>query len=189
MNYRECVIFTGAKFLVPDHIQRIDTIGSKTGGPSHGWQVRYGEWRYFSDHSSDGSGAQAALAEATEELIRRIYKLDAPTGLRKTISIFKKNQMPAGISGPILRLKKNRSVAELNFGVTIPRFGGKPTTKSIYIATENTLTTQKYELALAKAIEVRRNAEIAFQKAATTSRRRRTKAIKAIPASVISKAG
>ncbi len=77
MKYREVVIFSGHRFQVPEHIQRLDTRNTRA------WQLRYGKWKTFSDHTADGSGAAAALAAAIEELRRRIERLPAPTGLRQ----------------------------------------------------------------------------------------------------------
>jgi hypothetical protein len=48
MKYRDVVIFSGHRFKVPEHIQRI---GSKR---THAWQLRYGIWMIFSDHTTDG---------------------------------------------------------------------------------------------------------------------------------------
>ena len=65
MKFRDVVIFTGKKFTIPQGIQRIDTRAT------HGWQVRYGGTKLFSDHSSDGSGAAASLEAARKELARQ----------------------------------------------------------------------------------------------------------------------
>ena len=165
MKYREVEIFSGHRFQVPEHIQRLDSKRNR------GWQLRYGKWLSFSDGTSDGSGAGAALALAIEELQRRIDRLPAPTGLRQEPSASKNNDLPVGISGPISRTRKGRRVAEYNFGVTIPRFGDKPTNANVYIGTENTITDERYEEALAKAIDIRKKAERAYQSAATKAKR------------------
>lgn len=165
MKYREVVIFSGHQFQVPEHIQRLDSKRNR------GWQLRYGKWKSFSDHTTDGSGAEAALALAVEELNKRINRLPAPTGLRQETSISKNNDLPVGISGPISRTRKGRRVAEYNFGVTIPRFGDKPTNVNVYIGTENTITDERYEESLAKAIDIRSKAERAYQAAATKAKR------------------
>ena len=68
MKFREVTIFTGRKFSVPQGIQRIDHRAT------HGWQLRYGGTKLFSDGGSDGSGAAASRAAATKELVRRIGK-------------------------------------------------------------------------------------------------------------------
>lgn len=171
MNYRECITYLGVTFQVPENIVRIE-IDSNT----YGWQVRYGEPDVMiSDKSPDTIGIEKALAEATQELIHRIHSLDAPTGLRKTISKNKTSDLPSGISDPVVRNRKGRRVSEYNFGVSIPRFGDKPTTKNIYIGTENTINEQKYDAALAKAIEVRNKAAAAFQEAKTNDRRSKAK--------------
>jgi hypothetical protein len=125
----------------------------------------------FSDHSNDGSKARAALKLATAELIKRIAKLPAPSGLRRDIASNKGSNLPVGISGPIVRTRPGRNTRDASFGVTLPRFGMKPTTRSVYIATENTYTLARYKTALAKAIELRRQAERAYQLAATRAKR------------------
>ena len=125
----------------------------------------------FSDHSNDGSKARAALKLATAELIKRIAKLPAPSGLRRDIASNKGSNLPVGISGPIVRTRPGRNTRDASFGVTLPRFGMKPTTRSVYIATENTYTLARYKTALAKAIELRRTAERAYQLAATKAKR------------------
>ncbi|MBI3093671.1 MAG: hypothetical protein HYY97_02260 [Rhodocyclales bacterium] len=165
MKYREVVIFSGHRFQVPEHVQRIDTRNTRA------WQLRYGIWKTFSDHTADGSGAAVALAGAIEELQRRIARLPAPTGLRRESSSSKSNALPVGISGPIARTRKGRRVAEYNFGVTIPRHGDKPTNRNVYIGTENTITDERFEEALVKAVDIRKKAERAYQAAATKAKR------------------
>lgn len=165
MKYRDVVIFSGHRFQVPEHIQRLDSKNTRA------WQLRYGKWKTFSDHTADGSGAEAALAAAIEELHKRIDRLPAPTGLKQENSSSKNNDLPVGISGPVSRTRKGRRVSEYNFGVTIPRFGDKPTTANVYIGTENTMTDERYEVALAKAVDIRKKAERAFQAAATKAKR------------------
>lgn len=165
MKCREVVIFYGHRFQVPENIQRLDSRNTRA------WQLRYGKWKTFSDHTTDGTGAEAALAAAIEELQHRIFRLPAPTGLRQEPNASKSNGLPVGISGPISRTRKGRRVAEYNFGVTIPRFGEKPTNANVYIGTENTITDERYEEALAKAIDIRKKAERAYQGAATKAKR------------------
>ena len=64
MESRKIKIFNGMEFDVPRHVVRIDIMGPKT---THGWQVRYGKpWKFFSDHSVNGTGAKQALANAIE---------------------------------------------------------------------------------------------------------------------------
>lgn len=165
MKYREVVIFSGHRFQVPEHVQRLDSRNTRA------WQLRYGIWKTFSDHTTDGSGAEAALAAAIEELHKRIDRLPAPTGLRRESNSSKNNDLPVGISGPISHTRKGRRVAEYNFGITIPRYGDKPTNKSVYIGTENTITDERFEEALAKAVDIRKKAEKAYQAAATRAKR------------------
>ena len=165
MKYRKVVIFSGHRFKVPEHIQRLDSMRTRA------WQLRYGIWKTFSDHTTDGSGAKAALALAIKELHKRINRLSAPTGLRQETNSSKYNDLPVGISGPIERTRKGRRVVEYNFGITIPRFGDKPTTGNVYIGTENTITEERYKEALAKAVDIRAKAVRAFQAAKTKTKR------------------
>ena len=167
MKYREVIIFTGTSFQVPEHIRRLD---SKR---THGWQLRYGKWTMFSDHTNDGSGARKSLDAAVQELMKRVDAINAPTGLRRSITSSKSSELPVGISGPITRTRKGRRVTEHYFGVTIPRHGDKPTNTSVYIGTDNTFTYERQEVALAKAIDIRKKAERAYQ-AATTKEKRAT---------------
>jgi hypothetical protein len=173
MKFRDVVLFSGQVFQVPQGIQRIDHRAT------HGWQLRYGGTKLFSDHSSDGSGAAASLAAATRELLRRIASLDAPTTLQHGPSAHKRNDLPVGISGPILRTRRNSRVRDASLSVSIPRFGEKPRRRSVYIGTENTYSTERFEQALARAIEIRATAEEAYQRAATRAKRAQARALRA----------
>ena len=165
MEYRQKTIFSGQTFEVPKHIVRLDAKGT------HGWQLRYGKWQLFSDASADGSGAQAALAAASAELARRISKLPAPTGLRTEVLQNKTSDLPVGISGPITRRRGDDSFEQYYLQVTYPVPGGKPVNRSVYIATENTLTHEKYANAIAKAVALRESGVRKFKLATTKSKR------------------
>ena len=165
MKVRDVVIFSGEQFAVPQGIQRIDHRAT------HGWQLRYGGTKLFSDHSSDGSGAAEALANATRELLSRIAKLPAPSKLQRQPNENKTTDLPVGISGPIVRLRSGAKVRDCSLSVNLPRFGDSPRRRSIYIGTENTYTVEKYEQALAKAILLREQAEAAYKRAATRAKR------------------
>ena len=88
-----------------------------------------------------------------------------------SVSKNKTSDLPSGISGPVSSNRKGRKVLQYSFGVSIPRFGDKSTTRNIYIGTENTINEQRYDLALVKAIDVRNKAVAAFQQAKTNDRR------------------
>ncbi len=165
MEFRKREIFTGKLFDVPTHVVRLD--GKKT----HGWQLRYGKWTLFSDHSNDGTGAEAALAAASAELARRIAKLPAPNGIRSQSKEGKANGMPVGVSGPITRMRGRQNALQYYLQVNFPIPGGKPVNRTIYIATENTLTPEKYQTALAKAIAIRDTGVRKFKLAATKAKR------------------
>ena len=63
MKVRKIKIFSGEEFEVPQGIQRIDHRAT------HGWQLRYGGTKLFSDHTPDGSGAAASLQRATHLVV------------------------------------------------------------------------------------------------------------------------
>lgn len=165
MRFRDVVIFTGQTFSVPQGIQRIDTRAT------HGWQVRYAGTKLFSDHTRDGSGAQASLEAAIQDLARRIAREPAPSLLQRKPSESKSSDLPVGISGPIVRQRKGSAVRSCSFSVLLPRYGQSPRCSSVYIGTENTYSTERYQAALEKAIALRREAEEAYALAATQARR------------------
>lgn len=173
MKFREVILFSGERFEVPQGIQRIDH------NATHGWQLRYAGTKLFSDHSQDGSGAAEALAKATKELLRRISKLPAPSRLRRSPNENKTNDLPVGISGPIVRQRKGMSVRDCSFSVSLPRFGETAKRRSVYIGTENTYTVERYHAALAKAVELRTKAEETYQRAATKAKRAEGQVLKA----------
>lgn len=173
MKVREVVIFNGDRYTVPQGIQRIDHRAT------HGWQLRYGGTKLYSDHTPDGSGAADALAKATKELLSRIAKLPAPSRLQREPNENKSSDLPVGISGPIVRQRKRGNVRDCSLSVLLPRFGGTPKRHSVYIGTENTYTIERYQLALEKSIELRRRAVLAYGRAATTAKRNEGKALAA----------
>lgn len=165
MKFRDVFIFTGKRFKVPQGIQRIDHRAT------HGWQLRYGGTKLFSDGSPDGSGAAASLKLATDELLKRIAKLPAPSRLQSVPNENKTSNLPVGISGPVVRLRPGAKVRECNLLVSLPRYGAVPRRSTIYIGNENTYTTQRFERALERAIKMRGLAEQAYQKEATRAKR------------------
>jgi len=120
MKVRDVVIFSGERFEVPQGIQRIDHKAT------HGWQLRYGGTKLFSDHSSDGSGAAASFQKATKELLKRIASLPAPSLLQRGPSANKRSGLPPGITGPVVRTRSNSNTRDCSLMVLIPRFGDKP---------------------------------------------------------------
>lgn len=170
MPIRTVILPNGTRCRVPEHIQRIDTHST------HGWQLRYGHpTKFFSDGPAIGKGDKAArlsLDRARDALRERIAELPAPTGLQRGASAHKQNDLPVGISGPILRQRAGSRVPECSFSVNLPRFGKKPVRRSVYIANQNTYTAERYERALRKAIELRDEAERDYQAAATEAKRK-----------------
>jgi hypothetical protein len=165
MKVRKIVIFSGEPFEVPQGIQRIDHRAT------HGWQLRYGGTKLFSDHTNDGSGAAASLQKATKELLKRIAALPAPSLLQRGPSANKSSGLPPGITGPVVRVRRGGQTRDCSLMVLIPRFGEKPRRRTIYIGTENTYTIARYEAALERAIAMRAEAELAYEKATTKAKR------------------
>jgi hypothetical protein len=165
MKSREVILFNGARFKVPQCIQRIDHRST------HGWQLRYGGTKFFRDGSQDGTGAKAALARATKELLHRIATLPAPAPLQRAPSQNKTSDLPAGISGPIVSRRKDSKVLQSSLLVLVPRFGDTPKRRTIYIGSEKTYTVQRYERAVARAIKMRKVAEAEYRRDATQARR------------------
>jgi hypothetical protein len=165
MKTRNITLFSGEEFEVPQGIQRIDHRAT------HGWQLRYGGTKLFSDHTSDGSGARASLDKATKELLRRINTMPAPSLLQRGPSANKSSQLPPGITGPVVRVRRGGKTRDCSLMVLIPRFGDKPRRRTIYIGTENTYTIERYNAALERAIEMRKEAEDAYEKATTKAKR------------------
>jgi len=174
MKLRDISIFTGEKFAVPQHVQRID---SKS---THGWQVRYQGTKMFSDHSPDGSGASQALVKAATELLNRIAKLPIQPALRSEPSAGKTSNLPRGISGPVVRSRAGSTARSCSFSVLLPRFGNTPSCRTVYIGSESNYTVEKYEVALGKAVALRRAAEEAYERAAAKAKRKAAAEMKAV---------
>ena len=165
MKLRTATIFSGHTFDVPQCIQRIDHRAT------HGWQLRYGGTKLYSDHTTDGSGAAESLRLATKELLKRIAALPAPSLLQRAPSANKSSDLPVGISGPVVRQRRGSALRDCSLAVLIPRFGQTPQRRSIYIGTENTYTVARYRAALARAIEMRAEAVEAYELESTRDKR------------------
>jgi hypothetical protein len=173
MKTRDVEIFNGKRFKVPQCIQRIDH------RYTHGWQVRYGGTKMFSDGSNDGSGAKASLEAATRELIRRIATMPAPSKLQPQPSASKSNRLPVGVSGPLLRRRLGSGTEYASLQVLLPQFGAKPLNRNVYIGSRSTYTVKRYREALALAIKMRERAEKQYRADETRARRAEARALKA----------
>ena len=170
MKTRKAVIYNGKRFDVPQCIQRIDHRAT------HGWQLRYGGTKMFSDGMA---GPKEALARATQELFARIAKLPAPSLLQKLPNKNKTNDLPVGISGPIVRQRSGSKVRQASFSVSLPQVGAPTRCRSVYIGSETTYTIQRYERALEKAIQIRKKGERAYKSDATRAKRAAAQTLKA----------
>ncbi|MFN0183830.1 MAG: hypothetical protein ACKVQR_08440 [Aquabacterium sp.] len=166
MELRRVEIFSGKSFKVPSYIVRLDT------STTHGWQLRYGTWVLYSDGPA-ANGAAEALKAAKAELATRIAEMPAPSGLRTGTRSGKGNDMPLGISGPIQRSRGEGGSVQYYLQVSYPVAGAKAVNRSVYVATENTLTKKKYREALAKAVAMRKAGVQAFELATTEALRKR----------------
>lgn len=165
MKFRQAVIFTGQRFSVPQGIQRIDTRST------HGWQVRCDGTRMFSDHSPDGSGAEAALGRAMDELTSRLARHPAPPSLQQGPSANKTSDLPAGISGPVMRIRARSRTQVAEFSLSLPRFGQAALRRTVHIGNAASYSPQRYNDVLAKAVALREQAMADYQRAATVHRR------------------
>jgi len=177
MKTRDVVIFSGKRFKVPQCIQRIDH------RYTHGWQVRYGGTKMFSDGTNDGSGAAASLEAATKELIRRIATMPTPSKLQPAPSASKASGLPVGISGPLVRTRTGSSTRYASLQVLLPRFGEKPQNKNVYIGSESTYTPERFTAALERAVKMRQEAEAAYRIDETKARKADAREMKAALAS------
>ncbi len=146
MKFRKVTLPSGQSFQVPQGIQRIDSTST------HGWQVRCQGTKLFSDGES--ADAQLSLANATRELAARISAMPASSGLKQGPSANKTSDLPAGISGPIVRQRIGRAPAAV-LSVLLPRFGMRAEIRTVHIGSENTYTVEKYLNALARGTEMR----------------------------------
>lgn len=162
MTTRTITLPNGRRMQVPQGIQRIDSRST------HGWQVRYGGTKFFSD---GGGSPLTSLRRAKAELALRVASQQAPTRLNRKAAANKVNGMPLGLSGPVVRRRPGQNVREANLLVQIPRFGKKPRRMTIYIGNENTYTEQRLERAIARGMRQRAWAEIIYRRDATAARR------------------
>lgn len=173
MKTRDVVIFNGKRFKVPQCIQRIDH------RYTHGWQVRYGGTKMFSDGTNDGTGAAASLEAATRELIRRITTMPTPSKLQPKPSASKESGLPVGVSGPLVRMRTGSTTRYASLQVLLPRFGDKPQNKNVYIGSESTYTKERFQEALERAVAMRQAAEEKYRQDEAKARRAEAKALKA----------
>lgn len=169
MKTRSVTLASGEHFTVPQGIQRLDAKST------HGWQVRYQGTKYFPD---SGGGPRKAFETAIRELLRRINTMPAPVVLKRAPSPRKANNLPPGISGPILVRRANSDSQSAVLSVLLPRFGKTNQVRQVHIGTPSTYTAQRYQEALARAIELREAALLQYEEAATKARRKVAQEIK-----------
>jgi hypothetical protein len=147
MKFRDVVIFNGTQFKVPQGIQRIDTRAT------HGWQVRYGGTKLFSDHTPDGSGASPRRWNAPSRNWLCAHRQDA--GAVAAAEACPARTRPAtcrwASPGRSCAAARRLGVRSCSLSVLLPRYGQSPRCSSVYIGTENTYTVERYQAALAKA--------------------------------------
>ena len=161
MRSREVTLKNGTVLQVPSNIQRIECRGTR------GWQVRYVGTKFFADgkHSP-----RSSLKAAKAELAQRIQNHQAPNRLGQTIPTNKRSQMPLGITGPLVR-KRASGIMECNISVSVPKFGGKPQRRTVYVGNQTTFSERRLDAAVKRAVKIRADAEEAYRVAATAARR------------------
>ena len=156
MDVREKITEFGESFMIPTWIERIDN--------SHGWQLRLGKTQFFADGTNDGSGSAASLKRAILELKRRIKTTPVPNYLKSKTRPDKFNDLPLGISGPTPSKIRGRDLLQHHLQISIPRFDKTPTTRKVYIGTDNTYSDERFEKALVKAKSIRDQAVEVYER-------------------------
>jgi len=172
MDTREKTTEFGDTFAVPTWIERI---GNEK---VHGWQLRFGEWKYFADGTSDGSGSAKALSRAIAELKVRVRSSEIPNRIKKQPQRTKSSDLPVGISGPVASPIKNSETLQHHLQVTIPRFGKSATTRKVYVGTDNTYSDERYDKAVAKARKIRDDAVCLYEREHAAATRKAVAALK-----------
>jgi hypothetical protein len=156
MNNFRPVLIGNEWFACPMHIQRC------FGDRIRGWQVRYRGTVFFSDGAD---GPRVSFNKAVRALKRR-YKEHPPaprTSLRRAPLAHKQNDLPAGISGPVLGCRPGRRPYAY-FTVSFPvRPGRAREGTTVYIGTQANWSQQRYDMALDKAIKLRTDAVRRFK--------------------------
>ncbi|MBI5924244.1 MAG: hypothetical protein HY836_01475 [Aquabacterium sp.] len=170
MKTREVTLPDGQCFQVPQGIQRIDSTST------HGWQVRYQGTKLFSD--GEAADPRRSLANALSELVARMNVAPASTTIKHRPSAHKKSDLPAGISGPIVRQRPGRALTA-DLSVLLPRFGGRAEIRNVYIGSQNTYTPDKYLATLEKCLALRNSAINRYEQDARKARKAAVAALKA----------
>lgn len=157
MKPRTLALASGAVMEVPPYIYRVET------PQAAGWQMRYGvPSLYFSDARTDNGLPIESLALARQALLDRMRRVPPNGRVQSAPSISKKNNLPVGISGPIVRRRRGCGVEEVILSVNLRRFKDKSRTVSIYLGTRNTYSPERFERALQRAVELRQRHEAEY---------------------------
>lgn len=132
------------RLLVPVGIKRIDA------GSTKGWQVGCSGTKFFSDATQDPT---TSLRMATIELIARLRAKP----VQFTDHSIEDKTTPVGISGPTLVTKRSGKSRRpyYEYKVTLPRFGERRHSRTVYIATIDNFTREVEKEALEKCIALR----------------------------------
>ncbi len=153
MKSNRQIIVAGKRFSVPPRVQRVPG----------GWQVRYAGSQFFADGKA---GARVSFRAAVAELQSRYTERPAvlASKVRRAPLSHKTSDLPAGVSGPVLIRKAGRADSA-EFKVSLPRRGKANASTSVYIASETTWSLERYQAALAKAMQLRETALRVFMAA------------------------
>lgn len=157
-------------FRVPRYIVRIDI--EAPGSGTHGWQVRYQKpWKLISDYTEKRRGPRDSLRAAKEILAAQWDGAPRGPKLKRQCEPRKQNGLPLGIS-PYSKQRANRSMIEVGFQISVPRWGEKSANRRIYAGTLATITEEKMKRALRKAVRIRREAEREYERSRALLRSR-----------------
>lgn len=167
---RKVKVKDSGTFRVPRYIVRIDI--EAPGSGTHGWQVRYRKpWKLISDYTEKRRGPRDSLRVAKELLATQWDGAPRGPKLKRQCERRKQNGLPLGIS-PYSKQRADRSMIEVGFQISVPRWGEKSANRRIYAGTLATITEEKMQRALRKAIRIRREAEREYERSRALLRSR-----------------
>ena len=149
------VVVPGGEVKCPPNIQRLDFKNT------HGWQARWGGKTKFVPDA--GLKPKGSLLKAKNQLRKLVLSLSTPTNLRKGPQANKSNSLPAGISGPILESRPERGSDFFTLSVLEPRYRKLKRVRKVWIGTIHTISKQRYDLAVEKAILLRSKFESQYR--------------------------
>lgn len=154
----------GKPLHVPRYIVRLDIDAGNRGGPLHGWQLRYQRCQLIPDRDY-GNDPTRSLAAAIATLKRWIRR--APRKPRLRTAELSRKKCPIGVRGVSLTTKCRRpgGVRQLSILICVPVWGNRSSRNlGIYVGTPNTITRERLQQSLKRAVAIRRFAEQCYRR-------------------------